>query len=68
MTIDSPGQWPRSRLVGETLHLPAERKHGRSEPLNAHRQKTSGWGVGVALPPAPLPPGEGPPEGCQRRF
>lgn len=45
------GQGPRPRLVGEALHLPGERRHGRSAPLTLHEQETLWLGCGGLLFP-----------------
>lgn len=51
------GQVPRSRLVGEALHLPDERKRGRSEHLTSPDQIKPPLGsVGQLLRPALLRP------------
>lgn len=56
----SLGQGPRPRLVGEVLHLPVERRHGRSAPLTLRVLNTltaGGWGC---FSPSRLPRGEQP--------
>ena len=45
------GQGPRPRLVGEALHLPGERRHGRSAPLTLHEQETLWLGCGGCSSP-----------------
>lgn len=51
------GQVPRSRLIREALHLPDERKHGRSEHLTRPNQIKPPLGsVGQLLRPALLSP------------
>lgn len=55
------GQGPRPRLVGEALHLPGERRHGRSAPLTLHEQETLWLGCGGLLfPPHPCRPARDP--------
>ena len=56
---------PPHRLVGRAAAV--ERSAGRSEHLTLHVPETLWLGCGGASPPAPLPPGEGPPEGRRRR-
>lgn len=45
------GQGPRPRLVGEALHLPVERRHGRSAPLTMRGKITLRLGRGESFTP-----------------